>query len=246
MVNTRHEAGWADVARRGSALTAVMLCVGCTSLEDLSSYSEGSAGAGGFPVFQPPRGGAASEPSPRPSGSGAVATASESQNPAGVPLLPAESDSAGSGNGDDSEDSEDTDPGEDDCAGEEEFTDAEATTCYVILPDADSWREARAGCLEWGGDLARIDSDAENDLLSEQTEGDVWLGAGDFLEEGNFRWIDGEPVDDDGDWAPGQPDNFENREDCLELRSFDDNWNDVPCTSSKRGLCERAIAGATE
>lgn len=225
-MNTRLEAGFVRV--KAPLLGGLLLaCLCCTSLQDLSSYSEGSAGGAGLPLFQAPTAEAADEP--RPDAGASITAASEVQNPANVALIPAA-----------------TAADEDDCTADGEFTSADSATCYAILAEVGSWRSGREGCQEWGGDLAQVGSAEENALLSDQSDEDVWLGASDFDDEGTFRWLDGDEVDAvdaDGSWGPGQPDNYLDREDCVELRAFDDSWNDVPCMSGKRGLCERALEG---
>jgi hypothetical protein len=217
MTNTRHDAGF-------SGMTALLLtCLGCTPLEDLSSYSAGSDDAAAPALLQAPvEEGPADPLAPTPDAGAADPPAVEAQNPADVPLIPTDTDNAA-----------------DDCAGPGEFENPSATSCYLIGGTTSSWRDARDACQDWGGDLAKVESVEENTFLSEHSTVDSWLGASDFQDEGSFRWFDGDDVDPDGPWAPAQPDNFEGNENCIELREADDRWNDVPCTSAKVALCER-------
>jgi hypothetical protein len=217
MTNTRLDAGFSGVT------ALLMACLACTSLQDLSSYSAGSSDGAEAPAFQPPAAQSNDEAlTPAPDAGAAAAPASEAQNPSDVPLIAPDAVDAA-----------------DACTGPGEFTGS--TSCYRLGDTAVAWRDAREFCQGWGGDLAKVESVEENDLLSEHTEQDSWLGASDFEDEGTFRWVDGDEVDPDGSWAPAQPDNFEGRENCLELREQDDNWNDVPCLSPKLALCEREL-----
>lgn len=232
MTNTRFDAGFSGVT------ALLMTCLGCTSLQDLSSYSAGSTDSAAAPDFEPPdadgneeaRAPAADAGSPGPA-------ADEAQNPSDVPLIAPDSVTPDSV-------TPDSVAADDDCTGPGEFTDSDAASCYHLGDALSSWRDARDVCQAWGGDLAKVESVEENALLGEHSGQDVWLGASDFEDEGNFRWFDGDGVDAAGPWAPAQPDNFEGREDCMELRAMDDQWNDVPCTSQKSALCERALEGA--
>ena len=223
-MNTRRDANLSGVV---ALLTA---CCACTSLADLSSYSDGS-GAPPPPAFQSPSAEADDEAvvvdAPAPDAGTPDTPNVEAQNPANVALVP--------------DDGIDT---SDDCAGDGAFTDADATACYLVGDAAASWREGRDFCQSWGGALAQVGSREENALLSEHADLDVWLGANDLDQEGTFRWLDGSSLDD-APWGPGQPDNYDNREDCVELRAIDDNWNDAPCTSIKPPLCERALQATT-
>ncbi len=222
MTHTRLDAGFSGV----TALLAA--CLACTSLQDLSSYSAGSAESAPPPDPQSSDAqGPDQPPPPAPDAGGSTGAAAEAQNPSDVPLIaPGSVDDA------------------DDCTGAGEFTDPDGAACYLIGGDLAGWRDARDLCQAWGGDLAKVESVEENTRLADRSDEDVWLGASDLEDEGNFRWFDGDDVDGEGPWAPAQPDNFEGRENCMELRAMDDRWNDVPCMSEKFALCERALESA--
>jgi hypothetical protein len=220
MTNTRLDA-------RLSGLTPLLTaCLGCFSLQDLSSYSEGSAVTAELP--------SSGEPLAAADDAGASEIrAMENQDPANLPLAPAGT-------------ADTTDPAgtADDCAAAGEFSDPASSSCYLLSESAGSWRDGRDLCQIWGGDLAQLVSREETALASEHCDEDVWIGARDFEEEGNFRWLDGDELDpEDASWGAGQPDNYEGREDCVELRANDDNWNDASCGSDKPALCERPLAG---
>jgi hypothetical protein len=223
MTNKRLVAGFSGV------MALLMTCGACTSIRDLSSYSAGSKGAAGAPGLQAPiaDGGDATTPTPQPEAGAPATLEAEAQTPSDVPLIPP-----------------DTVAAVDDCTGPDEFTDPDATICYRLDDRSGSWSDARDLCQAWGGDLAKVETVAENTALGEHCDQDVWLGASDVDEEGSFRWIDGSGVDAQGAWAPTQPDDYDDREDCLELRAMDDRWNDVPCMGPKVALCERSLRAA--
>jgi hypothetical protein len=240
---------------------AWVACVGCLAQQDLSSYSEGSAPSMVEPL-------AADETSGVDSGDAAtslstpdvdvdeVATSNaEEREPADVPLdtaddAPDTGDDA-SDTADDASDSTDdpTDPGAsvpestvagDACTADGEFTSPGSSSCYLLGDSTGSFQSARDFCQAWGGDLVEIGSAQEDALLTGRSDDDAWIGASDQAVEGVFLWPGGDALVYTR-WAPGQPDNYLN-EDCAELRAVDDIWNDVPCASSKRALCEKPLS----
>ena len=87
-----------------------------------------------------------------------------------------------------------------------------ATGVPYYLLEASGWQEARAAAEALGGHLVTMEGASENDWVL-QVFGDdngsprqLWIGLTDALSEGDFRWIDGQPLTWTN-WAPGQPDN---------------------------------------
>ena len=72
---------------------------------------------------------------------------------------------------------------------------------------------------------------------------DVWIGINDIDSEGQFRWLNGDVFRNEFEWISGQPDNHFN-EDCVHLNTNDppEAANDVPCSYSAHGLCEKPIS----
>ncbi|HEV7279906.1 MAG TPA: C-type lectin domain-containing protein [Pirellulaceae bacterium] len=70
---------------------------------------------------------------------------------------------------------------------------------YLFLQPNLTFHAARKRCEELGGHLVTIESPSEADFLV-KTWGDrnFWIGAGDFAEEGNYRWINGTPFEPHG------------------------------------------------
>ena len=74
---------------------------------------------------------------------------------------------------------------------------------------------------------------------------EVWIGANDFQQEGNFTWLDGGNVTDENiGWAAGDPNNVGGIEDCALL-----NWTlapynsvvDIRCQHIAYSLCEKKL-----
>lgn len=211
------------------ALTGA-LAGGCFSLESLSSYSGGAGleddGAGAVDAGRGGGGGGGTAPDIRDASLGDAdldgGSAGEAVlDPSSVALEPAPAPLSG-----------------DACDAPGEIEGLAAGTCYLVL-GLSSWLDARAECEAWGGDLVEITTPAENDFLSAEAGTNLWIGANDRQLEGEMVWSGGASVDY-ATWAPGQPDDFQDEEDCVERREPDGLWNDAPCDGLKRALCERS------
>lgn len=115
--------------------------------------------------------------------------------------------------------------------------------CFNLFEGPANWLEALQTCIAQGGSLAKIESQAEQDLvfgLMGNTGRPAWIGLQDFLVEGDFSWADGSTLGTYQAWLGGQPDNAGNRQDCVVLRNTDGLWNDVICNGANRFVCQRA------
>ena len=86
---------------------------------------------------------------------------------------------------------------------------------YYLSNEKATWNSALQICLSNGGNLACINSEAENILVSEMLNtGDysetgvntsrMWIGITDSLSEGDYQWMSGEEVLFEN-WAIGHP-----------------------------------------
>jgi len=69
--------------------------------------------------------------------------------------------------------------------------------------------------------------------------GIFWLGASDLETESEWIWTEGHVPMTYKNFAPGEPDNANNHEHCLEF-NFGDNfkWNDNSCENKYNFVCE--------
>eukprot|EP01084_Bolivina_argentea_P090033 162294_1 len=103
-----------------------------------------------------------------------------------------------------------------------------------------NWIEASQNCLtEYGTELTSIHSEEENDLLGIYiaNSDSAWIGYNNRkygLSSGDqkniYIWSDNSATDYIN-WAPNQPDNHNDAENCVEYRASSGEWNDVPCTN---------------
>jgi hypothetical protein len=138
------------------------------------------------------------------------------------------------------------------CIGGDRRTVADGA-CFFAFETPETWLEARASCVAAGGDLARIDSEVENDAVFALANSpaiplkpDWWMGGNDRLIEDTWVWLD---TNDEivaprfENWRLGEPNNGgTNGEDCMILES--DNpareWDDRNCAlNSFPYICRR-------
>jgi hypothetical protein len=118
--------------------------------------------------------------------------------------------------------------------------DGAQTSCYLVATVPATWQGARGECLSWGGDLVKVESSAEDQLLAQLVTQDLWLGASDTALENVFIWNDGSSIGF-GNWGPAQPDRFPGP-DCVQKRGSEGRlWFDQPCDNSWLFVCEKAI-----
>ncbi|CAC5412834.1 MRC [Mytilus coruscus] len=61
--------------------------------------------------------------------------------------------------------------------------------CYLIVYEKVEWRKAVIKCKEYGGHLAKVESELEDSWLSSQLTDDAWIGLNDIENEGLWHWI---------------------------------------------------------
>ena len=70
-------------------------------------------------------------------------------------------------------------------------------------------------------------------------EDKAWVGLTDKENEGEWRWLNGEPVlPNQNVWYAGEPNDYGNNEDCAELHPSSAQANDLDCTWNRFGVCE--------
>ncbi len=86
-------------------------------------------------------------------------------------------------------------------------------SCYKGFKEtAQTWKQAEAFCNSWGGALASVHGDAQNNELHKLAKGacgageNYWLGLNDEQAPGVYKWTDGKPFDY-SNWDSNQPDN---------------------------------------
>jgi hypothetical protein len=119
-----------------------------------------------------------------------------------------------------------------------------ADHAYAYCPGPVDWATSRTTCMGFGGDLVKIDDQAEQDFLLAQplpAVPVVFIGLSDEAVEGTFVWVDGTAPGFTA-WGEGEPNNALDGEDCGQLGVPGGTWNDIACATAGAFVCE-AVAG---
>nr|AQY54439.1 immulectin 3 [Hepialus xiaojinensis] len=121
---------------------------------------------------------------------------------------------------------------------------------YKVHNIPKSWNDARKQCILEGSTLAIPETAEEaeklRDLMSKKidTNSVAYLGIQAFT-KGFFFTLDGRSINEIyHGWAPGQPNDVDNQEDCVILSS-DGKLNDVNCVNKNPFICEKSQDSAT-
>lgn len=111
---------------------------------------------------------------------------------------------------------------------------------YFFCGTARKWRNSVDDCLAIGAELVAISSQEENTFVAEQanarTDGKWWIGLNDRDTEGEYVWSSGASFDFEA-WNEGEPNNYDNDENCVEMYSNTGLWNDVLCRNEQGFIC---------
>ncbi len=105
---------------------------------------------------------------------------------------------------------------------------AYGSSIYVAGTIGLSWHDAVAEAQAMGGHLVTISSEGENNFIKNTfgTDGAVWVALSDHVNEGTFRWSNGESVAFTK-WMPGEPSDFGSGQDFAAMVTADGSWDDV-------------------
>jgi len=129
---------------------------------------------------------------------------------------------------------------------------------YEFVPGHMNWPDAQEECQARGGNLATIESDAENMLVWETfgktTCTSFWIGYNDRETEGKMRWASGSGSKFTKWRTESEPSNSGGNEDCVYIgaaclfgfpnSAWEDKWNDGGCVEGDENfmamgaLCE--------
>ena len=104
------------------------------------------------------------------------------------------------------------------------------------------WFESEKYCQALGGNLASFSSLDTLTIVSTAAQlttklGYFWIGFN-IVDKTSYQWSDGSPVTFTN-WLGGQPDNFNNNEQCAEIRN-NGRWNDGSCYGNHGWICKIA------
>ncbi|MDA7506338.1 hypothetical protein N9904_03475 [Akkermansiaceae bacterium] len=104
---------------------------------------------------------------------------------------------------------------------------------FQIIEGNFTWQEAKEDAEAKGGRLAVLDTQEKIDSISDQLEsfdGSLWIGLTDEVNEGDWKWVNGEALTINNWWS-GQPDNSRGVEDyghiLWKAQDAARRWNDA-------------------
>ena len=126
------------------------------------------------------------------------------------------------------------------------------SSCYLfVIPNMHirqmSWEDSRANCRGYGADIVSILNSLEANFIYQQTHAlgnyRFWIGlyrnkTTSDPKEG-WVWSDGSNFTNPQRWLSGEPNNYQNNEDCAELFAKSKRWNDNDCSKSFSSICKR-------
>ncbi|XP_062568473.1 perlucin-like [Saccostrea cucullata] len=122
------------------------------------------------------------------------------------------------------------------------------SSCYTFISDVQmDWAEAMLFCKSLKANLVEIETESENEYLRQHllgigSKGNFWIGLNDILVEGEWVWMSTQQTPSYTDWAPGQPDNYQQHEDCAFLwQATTLHWDDVDCSTKFSFICEKTF-----
>jgi len=98
-----------------------------------------------------------------------------------------------------------------------------------LLSNAGTWKQAQAQAVSLGGNLVTVNDAAENQFLVNTFGGteQLWIGLTDEVNEGQFKWVNGEAVTYTN-WIGGQPENSFGIENYAQIfGGTNGQWNDL-------------------
>ncbi|XP_037545997.1 C-type lectin domain family 4 member M [Nematolebias whitei] len=117
-------------------------------------------------------------------------------------------------------------------------------SCYYTSLIKKTWNLSREDCQTKGADLAIITSQEEMNFINRlySSDKEVWIGLTDGGVEGQWKWVDGNPLNLTF-WAKGQPNSHQGRnQDCAEFwhrATGNGDWNDENCGVEQYWICEK-------
>ena len=115
--------------------------------------------------------------------------------------------------------------------------------CYLFKMEKKTWTAAEDFCLNEGGHLASIATEAINTFIgNEMNLEDFWVGGSDRGREGTWKWTDCTPWEF-AFWGSGEPNNVDhskNSQNCMKYRWWR-RWDDDTCSKEIEFVCSKKL-----
>ncbi|ESO83831.1 hypothetical protein LOTGIDRAFT_132639, partial [Lottia gigantea] len=109
--------------------------------------------------------------------------------------------------------------------------------CYKYFSTPKTWRDARASCQQYSGDLAVPISYTEQLVLGDNN---LFIGGSDRNDEGGWEWSDGSPFRY-LNWHTGEPNMLGRGQNCMVLTTsnWHYTWDNTDCSVPSPYICKR-------
>ncbi|XP_069141225.1 macrophage mannose receptor 1-like isoform X2 [Argopecten irradians] len=116
--------------------------------------------------------------------------------------------------------------------------------CYLFSSFQETWSSAESFCRSFNSKLAEPMDQSSVNFLSGEVKGSAplktayYIGGGDLFVEGEWIWVSTQTPISVTKWTPGEPNDDQNHEDCLEISAASGLWNDGFCDTPRGFICE--------
>ncbi|KAL4233231.1 C-type lectin domain 4 [Mactra antiquata] len=116
-------------------------------------------------------------------------------------------------------------------------------SCYLLGHKTLTFNDAVVFCSNQSAFVVHVETSMENNFLKyflqEMNSYDYWIGMTDAVTENQWLWHGTDSEVEFFDWAPGEPHNLQNNEDCAVFGdTINEQWADVDCSSKRKPVCE--------
>ncbi|XP_060096678.1 C-type lectin domain family 17, member A-like [Heteronotia binoei] len=118
---------------------------------------------------------------------------------------------------------------------------AKANTCYYFSTGTKTWSEALSFCIGQSAHLVSVESDEEQGFLRNtiSLKGTYWLGTTDIVQDGKWRWSEGDVLVTTSFWDIGEPKKGYNK-DCG-IMYPNGSWAAAACSLPHHWICKKRL-----
>ncbi|XP_041841857.1 ladderlectin-like [Melanotaenia boesemani] len=116
---------------------------------------------------------------------------------------------------------------------------------YLFVPANLTWAEAEKNCRSMQANLVSVHNADENEFINDliiiftHSSPRTWIGGSDCQQDNLWLWSDGTDFTFSL-WSPGQPDNLNGQEACIQINPGEiSQWDDTSCSDLLPSICAK-------